>query len=206
MTLPNRLPPGPRPASQAASEHANQRISMPTRDGSRRVDLRAHGLRQPGPGGRHAGRSRPAAPRPPPVSPAGSGPYPTAIAAGSCRELMTPAACAARSAARSAPGGSGRSYRSLTRTRSRRAVSPITTMLASGLKPSRCEMTASSSAGEPARTAMLGCAAREFAGVCRGTGVRGCLRGTGVRGCLRGIVTRCDGLSHSASVQPHRYA
>jgi len=28
-------------------------------------------------------------------------------------------------------------------------------------------MTASSAAGEPARTAMLGCAAREFGGVCR---------------------------------------
>jgi hypothetical protein len=59
--------------------------------------------------------------------------------------------------------------------------------LASGMKPSRCGMTASSAAGEPARTMMPGC-------------------GPGVRGCPGGVVTRCDGLSHSASVRPCRCA
>src|SRR5580700_3955135 len=86
-----------------------------------------------------------------------SGPYPTATAASSRCEPMTPAACAARSAAAPRPGGSGRSYRSVTRMRDRGGAVPITTTLACGMKPSRCGMTARRVAGESALTIRSEC-------------------------------------------------
>src|SRR5215831_6034862 len=68
------------------------------------------------------------------------------------RWVSTATACSAISAAASAPGGSGRSYRNPMSTRCRAPPAPITTKLSRGWKPSRCGTTASMSAGPLTRT------------------------------------------------------
>src|ERR1039458_10364507 len=85
---------------------------------------------------------------------------------------MMPTAWVATSAATPIPGGSGRSYRSVTFTWPAGSI-PITTKLASGMKPSRCGTRARSDAGESTGTGTgLGCAAGgacefcEFCGFC----------------------------------------
>src|SRR5215813_1870614 len=68
------------------------------------------------------------------------------------RWVSTATACSAISAAASAPGGSGRSYRNPISTRWRGPLAPITTKLSCGWNPSRCGTTASMSAGPLTRT------------------------------------------------------
>src|ERR1019366_514219 len=82
---------------------------------------------------------------------------------------MMPTAWVATSAATPIPGGSGRSYRSVAFTWPAGSI-PITTKLASGMKPSRCGTRARSDAGESTGTGTgLACAAGgacEFCGFC----------------------------------------
>src|ERR1017187_5756541 len=79
---------------------------------------------------------------------------------------MMPTAWVATSAATPIPGGSGRSYRSVTFTWPAGSI-PITTKLASGMKPSRCGTRARSDAGESTGTGTgLACAAGGACGFC----------------------------------------
>ena len=162
---PGRRPrPDQRQPSQRQGQGSSQVGDVERHPGGRAaclvVGTRRTSSGRPAPGGTRAGRSRPA--RPPPAVRAAtgvtrsSGPYPTATAAESCCAPSTPTACAARSATRPGSGGSGRSYRSVTRMRSRGGATPITTRLASGTKPSRCGTSRERAAGELARTTRLG--------------------------------------------------